>query len=38
MPRVHRGVQHPRARPDQVEGETVRGAGQDLDQAGGQVG
>ena len=38
MPRVHRGVQHPRARPDQVEGEAVWGAGQDLDQAGGQVG
>ena len=38
MPRVHRGVQHPRARPDQVEGEAVRGAGQDLDQVGGQVG
>ena len=38
MPRVHRGVQHPRARPDQVEGEALRGAGQDLDQAGGQVG
>ena len=38
MPGVHRGVQHPRARPDQVEGEAVRGAGQDLDQAGGQVG
>ena len=38
MPRVHRSVQHPRARPDQVEGEAVRGAGQDLDQAGGQVG
>ena len=38
VPRVHRGVQHPRARPDQVEGEAVRGAGQDLDQAGGQVG
>ena len=38
MPRVHRGVQHPRARSDQVEGEALRGAGQDLDQAGGQVG
>ena len=38
MPRVYRGVQHPRARPDQVEGEALRGAGQDLDQAGGQVG
>ena len=38
MPRVHRGVQHPRARPDQAEGEAVRGAGQDLDQARGQVG
>ena len=37
MPRVHRGVQHPWARLDQVEGEAVRGAGQDLDQAGGQV-
>ena len=38
MPGVHRGVQHSRARLDQVEGKAVRGACQDLDQAGGQVG
>ena len=38
MPGVHRGVQHSRAQLDQVEGKAVRGACQDLDQAGGQVG
>ena len=37
MSRVHRSLQHPRARADQVEGEALRGAGQDVDQAGGQV-
>ena len=35
--RVHRRVQHPRARADQVEGEALRGVGQDVDQARGQV-
>ena len=38
LPGVHRRLQHPRARPDQVEGKALRGTGQDLDQAGGQVG
>ena len=37
MSGVHRRLQHPRARADQVEGEALRGAGQDVDQAGGQV-
>ena len=37
MPRVHRSLQHPGARADQVEGEALRGARQDVNQAGGQV-
>ena len=37
LPGVHRGLQHPRARPHQVEGQALRGAGQDSDQAGGEV-
>ena len=37
MSRVHDHLQHPGAGADQVEGEGVRGVGQDHGQAGGQT-